>query len=314
MTKIRLGVSACLLGQKVRYDGGHKYDPFVADILDPHVEWVPVCPEVECGLPVPREAMRLVGTGSSPRLLTVDTRVDHTDRMLHWADKRLTTLEKEGLCGFIFKSKSPSSGMQNVKVYSESGVPSRSGVGIFASAFVKKFPLLPTEDEGRLNDPKLRENFVERIFVFQRWKELGEKGISAGGLIDFHTRHKLLILSHSPKHYTILGKLIAGLKGDVGPSAKTYIRTLMEGLRLITTTKKHTNVLQHIMGYFKDLLSSDEKQELLGVIKDYHDGLAPLIVPVTLLNHYVRKYDEPYLRSQYYLNPHPKELMLRNHV
>ena len=314
MTRIKLGVSACLLGQKVRYDGGHKHDPFVADILGPHVEWVPVCPEVEYGLAIPREPMRLAGGPSTPRLVTIRTGVDHTEGMLNWADNRLTALEKESLSGFIFKSKSPSSGMQGVKVYSESGIPSRTGIGIFAGAFMKRFPLLPAEDEGRLNDAKLRENFVERIFVFKRWLESYEKGFSAKGLIDFHSAHKLLILAHSPKHYRILGKLVAGLNGDIGRLSNIYIRTLMEGLRLIATTKKNTNVLHHIMGYFKKVLASDEKQELLEVIGHYHDGHTPLIVPITLFNHYVRKYNQPYLQGQYYLHPHPIELALRNHV
>ena len=314
MKRIKLGVSACLLGQKVRYDGGHKHDPFVAGILGPHVEWVSVCPEVEYGLAIPREPMRLAGDPSTPRLITIRTGIDHRSGMLDWADKRLTALEKEKLCGFIFKSKSPSSGMQGVKVYSESGTPSRTGIGIFAGAFMRRFPLLPTEDEGRLGDPKLRENFVERIFVFKRWLEFCEERVSAKGLIDFHSAHKLLILAHSPKHYAISGKLVAGLKGKAREVRDIYVRTLMDGLRLIATAKKNTNVLHHIMGYFKKVLSTDEKQELLEVIGNYHEGLTPLIVPVTLLNHYVRKYNEPYLRSQYYLNPHPLELMLRNHV
>jgi uncharacterized protein YbgA (DUF1722 family)/uncharacterized protein YbbK (DUF523 family) len=312
--KIKLGVSSCLLGQKVRYDGGHKRDLFLTDTLGLYVEWMPLCPEVEYGLPVPREPMKLVGAPSSPRLVTIRTGIDHTEGMLNWANKRLADLKNEGLCGFIFKSKSPSSGMQRVKVYSESGIPSRTGVGIFAGAFIKRFPLIPTEDEGRLNDLGLRENFLERVFVFKRWRELCEKGISAKGLIDFHTMHKLLILSHSPKHYTVLGKLVADLKGEAGGASDIYIRTLMEGLRLTATTKKNTNVLHHIMGYFKKVLSADEKEELLEVIGCYHGGLTPLIVPVTLLNHYVRKYNEPYLQSQYYLRPYPLELMLRNHA
>jgi uncharacterized protein YbgA (DUF1722 family)/uncharacterized protein YbbK (DUF523 family) len=312
--KIRIGVSSCLLGQKVRYDGGHKYNPFVVETLGPYAEWVPVCPEVEYGLPVPREPMRLVGKPSSPRLVTIRTGVDHTDGMLAWADERLAGLEKERLSGFVFKSKSPSSGIQGVRVYPEGGIPSRTGIGIFAGAFLKRFPLIPVEDEGRLNDARLRENFVERIFVFKRWLEFCETGASGKGLIDFHSTHKLLILAHSPKHYAILGKLVSALKADMGKLSNTYIRTLMEGLRLIATTKKNTNVLHHIVGYFKKVLSPDEKQELLEVIRSYHDGLLPLIVPVTLLSHYVRKYNEPYLQSQHYLNPHPAELMLRTHV
>ncbi len=314
MEKIRIGISACLLGQKVRYDGGHKLNPYIVDTLGRYVDWVPVCPEVEYGLPVPREAMRLVGDPVLPRLVTVKTGIDHTDGMKKWAERKLNVLAQEGLCGFIFKSRSPSSGMQNVKVYIEKGMPRGRGIGIFAAAFMEKFPLIPVEDDGRFNDPKLRENFIENAFVFQRWREFLEKGGLLKDLVAFHANHKLLILSHSPKHYTVLGQYVAGSTSYRENLSEVYIKTLMEALRLLATTKKHTNVLQHIAGYFKKTLSSDEKQELAEVIDSYHRGLIPLIVPVTLLNHYVRKYNEPYLKKQYYLNPHPLELMLRNHV
>jgi uncharacterized protein YbgA (DUF1722 family)/uncharacterized protein YbbK (DUF523 family) len=313
MGKIKLGISSCLLGEKVRYDGGHKLDHFLKDTLGKFVEWVPVCPEVESGLPVPREAMRLVGSPESPRLVKIRSGDDYTDRMLTWAGKRLSALEKEDLCGFIFKSKSPSSGMSGVKVYGPSGIPSRSGSGIFARAFMDKFRFTPAEDEGRLNDPGLRENFIERVFVFQRWKELRKKG-SLRNLVEFHTDHKLLFLAHSTNHYRALGKLVANAKEHPESIYNEYLKLMMEGLKLIATTKKNTNVLHHILGYFKKQLQPDEKQELLGIIEEYHSGFIPLIVPVTLIRHYVRKYDEPYLKRQVYLNPHPAELMLRNHA
>jgi uncharacterized protein YbgA (DUF1722 family)/uncharacterized protein YbbK (DUF523 family) len=311
MEKIRIGISACLLGRNVRYDGGHKHDHYITDTLGRWFEWVPVCPEVECGLPVPREAMRLVGDPSNPRLVTIRSRIDHTDGMLAWAQRRLGELEAENLCGFIFKSRSPSSGMAAVKVYPESGMAVKKGVGIFAGAFMKWFPLLPVEEEGRLNDPVLRENFIERIFVYRRWQAL--KG-GMKEMIDFHARHKLLILSHSPKHLTVLGRLVAN-PDRLKPAAlrEAYFLNLMEGLRLIATTAKQTNVLQHMAGYFKNRLTPDEKAELVELIEQYRLGLLPLIVPVTLLAHYVRLYDEPYLREQIYLHPHPSELMLRNH-
>jgi uncharacterized protein YbgA (DUF1722 family)/uncharacterized protein YbbK (DUF523 family) len=314
-SELRLGISSCLLGEKVRYDGGHKLDHFLKDTLGTYVDWVPVCPEVEYGLPVPREAMRLEGNPSSPRLVTIRTKVDHTEGMRTWANRKIRELEARDLCGFVFKSRSPSSGMQGVKVYGSSGVPVRRGVGIFANTFMEHFPLLPVEDEGRLQDPSLRENFIERIFVYRRWRDSLRETISVGKLVSFHSDHKLLILSHSTKHYNILGRLVADAKKQ-GPEElyQTYFTTLMEGLRMIATVRKNTNVLHHIMGYFKKELSSDEKQELLEVISHYHEGSIPLVVPVTLLNHYVRKYDEPYLKRQWYLNPHPVELMLRNHV
>lgn len=313
--KIRLGISSCLLGNRVRYDGQHKLDHFLVDVLGQYVEWVPVCPEVECGLPVPREAMRLVGDPEHPRLVTIKTRIDHTDRMLQWASRRARELDREDLCGFVFKSRSPSSGMKSVKVYNDDGMPSQTGVGLFAKAFMDRFPLLPVEDEGRLNDALLRENFIERIFAFHRWKTFRNGDGSLKGLIRFHTEHKLLLMAHSPKHYQLLGKLVADTKSlPKNALLDEYSWLFFEGLAMLATNRKHTNVLQHMMGYFRKRLSSDEKAELGDIIKVYHAGMVPLIVPVTLINHYVRKYDEPYLKQQVYLNPHPYELKLRNHA
>ncbi len=315
LTKIKLGISACLLGEKVRFDGGHKLDRFITETLGKFVEFVPVCPEVECGLGIPREAMHLEAAPDGPRLVTVRTGADHTERMLTWARKRVVDLEQEELCGFIFKSDSPSSGMERVKIYSGKGAASKTGVGLFAREFMQHFPLLPVEEEGRLHDPGLRENFLERLFTMKRWRETLALGSKPGHLVDFHTRHKLLIMSHSPKHYEVLGKLVAQLKGI--PLAELYDRyqtKLMEALRLKSTIKKNVNVLMHVMGYFKKNLSPVEKEELLEIIDEYRKEYIPLIVPVTLLNHFVRKYEQPYLKDQYYLHPHPIELKLRNHV
>jgi uncharacterized protein YbgA (DUF1722 family)/uncharacterized protein YbbK (DUF523 family) len=313
--KIRLGISSCLLGEKVRYDGGHKLDPFLKNTLGRYVDWVPVCPEVESGLPVPRDAMHLVGYPDAPRLVTVDTGIDHTDRMLQWANEKLSELEGVDLCGFVFKSRSPSSGMRGVKLYTTEGVLKGRSIGIFAGAFMQRFPLLPVEDEGRLQDPALRENFIERVFVFKRWQEyMREKG-SLGDLVSFHAMNKLLILAHSPKHYSMLGRLVAEAKRYRREALhEKYLTNLMAGLQLIATAKKNTNVLQHMAGYFKTRLSSDDRRELQEVIENYHKGLVPLIVPLTLIKHHVRKYDVEYLKEQYYLNPHPIELMLRNHI
>ncbi len=313
--RIKVGISSCLLGEKVRYDGGHKLDHYLKETLGKYVEWVGVCPEVETGFPVPREAMRLIGEPGHPRLVTIRTGIDHTNLMLQWAEEKLKKIQSEKLCGFVFKSKSPSSGMKGVKVYNSAGIPSKTGTGIFAKAFIDRFPLLPVEDDGRLQDPSLRENFIGRIFIYKRWQEFIGTGGFVKDLVSFHTSHKFLILSHSPKHYTILGRLVANA-GKYKPEELQgeYLKSLMEGLRLIATVKKNTNVLQHISGYLKRFLSPDEKQELNEIISDYHKGLIPLIVPVTLLNHYVRKYNEGYLKRQFYLNPHPIELMLRNHV
>lgn len=313
--QIRLGVSKCLLGENVRFDGGHKHDRFITDTLGQYVEFVPVCPEVECGLGIPRESMRLVGDPESPRLVTVRTHVDHTDRMLTWARTRVKELEGKELCGFIFKSDSPSSGMERVKVYNDKGMAEKKGIGMFARVFMEHFPLIPVEEEGRLHDPKLRENFIERIFTLKRWRELRSQKEGLGGIVDFHTRNKLLVLAHGEKHYRAMGKLVAAGKTiPIKSLYEQYETLLMEALGLKTTAKKNSNVLYHLMGYFKNELSADEKQELLEIFDQYQAGYIPLIVPVTLINHYVRKYRQPYLAKQTYLNPHPVDLQLRNHV
>ena len=315
-TPITIGISACLTGMKVRYDGGHTRDPFLMETLARFVELLPVCPEEECGLGVPREPMRLVGDTARPRLVTIHTKTDLTERMESWCKKRVRELETENLCGFIFKSRSPSSGMQRVKVYSESGggIPQLKGVGLFARASMEHFPLLPVEDEGRLHDPELRENFITRIFVLRRWREAAfQKRL--GTLVDFHTRHKLLLLSHSEQHYRALGRLVAQARQY--PEAElfaVYEQGLMTALGCKATPKKQVNVLLHLMGYFKKMLSPAEKQELLDLIGQYQREYVPLLVPLTLINHYVKKYGEEYLAGQYYLEPHPIELKLRNHV
>jgi uncharacterized protein YbgA (DUF1722 family)/uncharacterized protein YbbK (DUF523 family) len=314
METVKLGISACLLGENVRYDGGHKLDHFLRDTLGQFVAYVPVCPEVECGLGVPRESMRLVGDARDPRLVTTRTHVDQTERMKQWAAKRVVELEKEGLCGFIFKANSPSSGMERVRIYTEKGMPTKTGVGLFARAFMEHFPLLPVEEEGRLHDAVLRENFIESLFVYRRWREACAAK-SRSTLAAFHASHKLLVLSHSPKHVTALGRIVAHAKDrPIGRVVDEYQNLLMEALKLKPTPAKHVNVLHHLMGYFKKQLTADEKQELLDVIESYRNGHVPLIVPVTLVNHYVRKYDQAYLREQLYLTPHPIELQLRNHA
>jgi uncharacterized protein YbgA (DUF1722 family)/uncharacterized protein YbbK (DUF523 family) len=312
---IKLGISSCLLGNPVRYDGGHKLDRFIKETLGRYVQFVPVCPEVECGLPVPRESMRLTGDPAAPRLVTTRSGIDHTARMNTWARERLEQLAREELCGFIFKKDSPSSGMQRVKVYNAGGMPAKSGSGLFAKAFMERFPRIPVEEEGRLHDPRLRENFIEHIFALRRWRALLAEGRRLGRVVDFHTREKLLLLSHSPSHYRLMGKQVAaGRQQPIDRLYAEYERMFMEALGLKPTPAKHVNVLQHILGYFKKQLGADEKQEMLEVIGAYRQGHVPLIVPVTLVNHYVRKYGQGYLARQTYLDPHPVALQLRNHV
>ena len=300
---IRIGISTCLLGEKVRYDANR------------FMEFVPVCPEAESGMGIPREAMRLEGDPAAPRLITIRSREERTDQLTRWIGPRLERLAREGLCGYIFKAKSPSCGVERVKIYGSKGQPAHKGRGLYAAAFMERFPLLPVEEEGRLHDMRLRENFIERLFVHRRWLDLTENGrTSRAALNEFHARHKLLIMAHSPKHYQELGRLAAtGGAPDPG-QLERYARLLAEALTLQATVRKNTNVLQHIQGYFKRELAADEKREIGEVIDAYRRELVPLIVPVTLLNHYVRKFDQRYLKQQWYLNPHPLELKLRNHV
>ncbi len=312
---INIGISSCLLGNHVRYDGGHKLDRFIKGTLGRYVKFVPVCPEVECGLPVPRESMHLLGDATATRLLTTRTKIDHTERMRTWIGTRLNELAKEEFCGFIFKKGSPSCGMQRVKIYDEKGTLRGTGGGLFAQAFVERFPRIPVEEEGRLHDPELRERFIENVFALRRWRVSLEGGRRLARLMTFHSHEKLLLLAHSPNHYRLLGKLVGEGKGkDIERLYDEYERLFMEALRLKTTRVKNVNVLQHILGHFKKELSGSEKQEMLEIIGQYRKGYVPLIVPITLVNHYVRKYDKTHLAEQTYLNPHPVALQLRNNV
>ncbi len=315
-SRIQLGVSACLLGKNVRYNGGHTLDRWVVDELGKYVDYTPVCPEVECGLGIPREAMQLVGDPAAPRLVTRTTGVDHTDKLLSWAANKLEELKKLPLCGYIFKSKSPSNGMERIKVYNAKGHPVGSTSGLFAGAFTKRFPLLPVEEEGRLHDEHLRENFIERIFTMKRWRNaMCTDTISLNVLMQFHARHKLLLLSHSPKHYREMGRLIALAQTQPLDQVKEYyFRQLVEALKLRSTPAKHVNAMQHAIGYFKKMLNAGEKKEFQDILEHFRQGNLPLIVPITLLNHYVHKYGNQYLSEQYYLKPHPVELKLRNHA
>jgi uncharacterized protein YbgA (DUF1722 family)/uncharacterized protein YbbK (DUF523 family) len=304
------------MGERVRYDGGHKLDRYLVNTLGEFVEWVPLCPETEIGLPVPRETLRLVGDPSEPRLVAPKSGSDYTEKMQAWARERLEELAEAQLHGFVFKKDSPSSGLYRVRVYDANGMPQRVGTGIFPREVMRRFPLLPLEEEGRLHDLGLRENFIERVFTYYRWTCMLGEMPSPGGLVAFHTAHKLTLMAHSPEHYRRMGPLVAqagSLPWDELTSE--YGTLLMEGLKLLGTPGKHANVLQHLMGYLKDHLSSDDKAELLGLIEEYRTGFVPLIVPLTLLKHHLNRNPVPdWVHQQVYLNPYPKELMLRNHV
>lgn len=314
---IRIGISSCLLGQKVRFDGGHKRDDFLTGTFSNYVEFVPVCPEIEAGFGTPREPMRLVRAeeGAAVKLITVKTGIDLTSRLETFSRRRVKQLEDEDLCGYVLKKDSPSCGMARVKVYDHNTVPSKTGRGLFAEALLERFPFLPVEEEGRLVDPQIRDNFVERVFAYRRLRDLFEGRWTAGALVAFHTAHKLTLMAHSVAAYQTLGRLVASAKATPRDELRArYTEGFMTALAIIATPKRHTNVLQHMAGYFKKLLDAPGRAELASAIDDYRLGLVPLIVPITLLRHYVRQHDMTYLAGQVYLDPHPKELMLRNHV
>lgn len=311
---LRIGISSCLLGEKVRYDGDQKRDPTLAGTLGAFVDFMPVCPEVGCGLPVPREAMRLVGDPDNPRLVTVHTKIDLTPQMEKFCRAMIGKLKRTDLSGFIFKKNSPSSGLNRVKVYDNAGEIAGSGRGLFARAVTDSFPLLPVEEAEDLHDPDVRGNFIERMFAYQRWQNFLKRDFSLKRLVEFHTEQKLLMLAHSTETYRALGRLVAAASEiDKAELIKTYGMLYMEGMARIATVRKNYNALQHAAGYFRKLIDEEEKQEILLALEDYQSRRIPLIVPITLLRHYALKYRVTYLQCQVYLSPSPLELMLRNH-
>lgn len=314
---VRIGISSCLLGQKVRYDGGHKRDRFAMDVLDPFVEWVPMCPEVEIGLGIPRPTIRLERSeDGTARLLMPSTGEDLTVRMRSWAEERVPGIADLDLCGFILKKDSPSCGMERVKVYDVNGVPARDGTGVFADVLLRRAPHLPVEEEGRLNDARLRENFIARVFALRRWKDMEMQGVTRSRLMQYHASHKYLCMARNQAGMRRLGKLLgsAGKADSVPKLAQAYLDELTTVMKRPPSMKGHTNVLQHMAGYVSDELDSSDRAELTSAIHDYRLGLLPLIVPLTLLRHHARRQERTYLLEQVYLFPHPHELMLLNHV
>jgi uncharacterized protein YbgA (DUF1722 family)/uncharacterized protein YbbK (DUF523 family) len=311
--RIRLGISACLLGDEVRYDGGHKRDPFLTTVLGPLVEWVKVCPEVEVGMGTPRESIRLVDEHGTIRLLTVKTGIDHTASMTAYSARKVRELTAEDLCGYVLKKDSPSCGMTRVKVYRGKEPAKRTGVGLFAQALLARFPHLPVEEEGRLTDPLLRENFVERVFAYRGLRDVFEKRWTISNLVRFHAAHELVLMAHSTRAYTHLGRLVT-TSADRDVLRAGYTGGFMKALAKIATPERHANVLQHMAGYFKKSLDAASRAELQAAIEDYRLGRVPLIVPVTLFRHHVRVHDVEYLAGQVYLAPHPKERVACNPV
>lgn len=309
----RVGISLCLLGEEVRHDGGHKRDRYATEVLSQHFEWVPVCPEVEVGMGTPREPVNLLRTEDGIVLRSVRSGEDWTERMRSYSAERVDTLRQMDLHGFILKKDSPSCGMERVRLYDHNDVPGREGVGLFAQALMDLLPNLPVEEEGRLNDKPLRENFLSRVYAYYRWRALVHEGASPGALVEFHTGHKMLLLAHSPHHYRELGRLVAA--AGTLPSEKLldrYEALFMRALAKPSSPGRQVNTLQHMMGYLKESVSAEDKAELVALIDEYRQGLVPLITPLTLLRHHLRQLDDPWINSQIYLDPYPRELALRS--
>jgi len=308
--KPRLGISGCLLGMPVRFDGGHKKDDFVQTLLDSHIESVSVCPEVEAGFGIPRPTMQLRSQGKDIRV--VMSKGDHEDvtqKMTDFASKKLNDLSQ--LDGFIFKKNSPSCGVFRVPVViNEHGYREKTGTGIFAKAFMERYPLIPVEEEGRLNDAGIRENFIERVFAYQRWKKVDD---SVHGLIGFHSSHKLMLMARGSHFYQELGRLVAETTAnELNERKAMYISRFMEVMKIIPSSGRQVNVLQHILGYLKKVLTAEDKKEILEVFEAYRQQQLPLITPVTMLRHYLRLYPQPYIEQQHYLKPFPEQLALRS--
>ncbi len=312
--RIRIGISSCLLGEAVRYDSGHKQNRYIKQILSRFFEFVPACPEVAIGLGVPRPPIRLVGNPENPRATGVtDSTFDVTEKLDDYA--RSWVQVSRGFSGYILKRGSPSCGMERVKVFDSKGMPSNHGAGIFAKRLMKEIPLLPVEEEGRLTDPVLKENFITRVYVYNRWQRMRDTGITAARLVEFHTRHKMLVRSHGEIGYGRLGRLVADAgSGDIDELADEYLDVLMKTIKRPATRKQHSNVLSHLAGYLKRDIDAGDRAELVRLIDDYRLGRVPLVVPITMLKHHFRRCPDPYVGHQYYLEPHPEELQLRNFI
>lgn len=322
--KIQIGISACLIGHEVRFDGGHKRSRFCTDVLSDYFDYVPLCPEVAIGMGTPRQPIRLVSNDNkgvvddSTEVFARGTRdetLDVSDDLRQYG--RMQGQQQQNLCGYIFMQKSPSCGLFGVKRYLSNGMPEGSTRGLYADEFCKQQPLLPVEEAGRLNDPGLRENFLVRVFTYSDWQQFSAQPYSAKDLIEFHARYKYLVMAHSQSHYKSLGRLLADLSGkDIRQIGQEYFSELMQALAKPASRKMHTNTLMHLQGYLKNRLSADDKQELTDVIHQYHKAIVPLIVPLTLLKHHLKNHQEvnQYAWQQVYLNPYPYELGLRNDI
>jgi uncharacterized protein YbgA (DUF1722 family)/uncharacterized protein YbbK (DUF523 family) len=313
--KPKIAISACLMGAEVRFNGGHKESRLCSRTLTEYFDFVPVCPEVAIGLGIPRQPIRLVGDAERPEAIgTVHPELNVTRPLADYARKMAAELDD--VCGYIFMQKSPSCGLDRVKVYHANGAPvDGGGRGIYAQAFCALHPDLPVEEDGRLNDPVLRENFLTRVFAYSAWQQLLQAGLTRRGLTEFHSRYKYLLMAHNPVQYKTLGNLLGNM-GRIDPKelGPRYFSELMAALKKCATRRTHTNVLQHISGYLKQAISAEDKQEVQHVIGQYRHGIVPLVVPLTLLKHHFRQHPDPYIAQQVYLQPHPENLSLRNAI
>jgi uncharacterized protein YbgA (DUF1722 family)/uncharacterized protein YbbK (DUF523 family) len=313
--KPKLGISACLMGDEVRFNGGHKESHLCTRELTEYFEFVTACPEVAIGMGIPREPIRLVGDPQNPQAIgSVNSALNVTASLAAYGAQMAEELGD--ICGYIFMQKSPSCGLERVKVYRENGAPvDGGGRGIYAQAFCERHPNLPVEEDGRLNDAVLRENFITRVFAYAAWQELLKAGISRRSLTEFHSRYKYQLMANDPVQYKVLGNLLGSMgRNDPNEIAPRYFSDLMAALKKPATRRTHTNVLQHISGYLKQTLTAADKQEIQQLIAQYHQGIVPLIVPLTLLKHHFRQHPDPYVALQVYMQPHPENLSLRNAI
>ncbi|MDT8371640.1 MAG: 2-thiouracil desulfurase family protein [Gammaproteobacteria bacterium] len=313
--KIKVGISSCLLGHEVRFDGGHKHSRLCTESLSRYFDFVAECPEVGAGMTIPRRPIRLIGDVTAPKSVYVhDNSVDFTDKIIDFGKQKAK--EHHDLCGYIFMKNSPSCGVFRVKVYQENGYPAAEpGQGLYSKQIMAANPLLPVEESGRLADSFLRENFITRVFAYHNWQQLQQAGLSYQGIIDFHSRYKYVLMAHSPARYAELGRMLADAGNhDIENLAQRYFEALMTELKRLASRKTHTNVLMHLQGYLKKVLSPAEKQELANIIEQYRTAQVPLIVPMTLIKHHFNNHPDPYIAKQAYLQPYPEDLSLRNAI
>ena len=331
--QITLGISSCLLGHKVRYNGGHKRSSFCVNTLARFFHFEPICPELAIGLGIPREPIRLVGkladsslsaeksSSSAPgkklniRVVGTDNaELDVTDDLVQYGRQMAGQLSH--ICGYILMQKSPSCGMDRVKVYHQNGHPlGESAPGAYAGAFMDSCPLLPVEEEGRLHDPVLRENFFTRVYAYYSWQKMVLAQPSYNALVEFHAMYKYMIMAHYPQGYKRLGQIVArGRESSLPALLEEYFEAFMTALKRRANRKSHTNAMMHILGYVKKSVAGKERNQLLTLIEEYRQGMVPLIAPMTMLRHFIENHGSPYIQKQTYLTPHPDQLGLRNQI